>query len=97
MWFPGAGFRRKASVWADTLFEMVEQPHNFVKNQMVCLTRARKKLQFTSRCKAAGTATHSFSSALLEGQKLTADEEFDLKWSAASLYSGAWALPSCVV
>lgn len=72
MWFPGAGFRRKASVWAATLFEMVEQPHNFVKKQM-----------------AAGTATHSFSSALLEGQKLTADEEFDLKWSAASLYSGA--------
>jgi len=53
-----------------------------------------KKLQFTSRRKAAGTATHSFSSALLEGQKLTADEEFDLKWSAASLYSGAWTRPS---
>jgi hypothetical protein len=56
---------------------------------------ARKKLQLTSRRKAAGTATHSFSSMLLEGQKLTVDEEFDLKWSAASLYSGAWARPSC--
>jgi hypothetical protein len=42
MWFPGAGFRRKASVWAATLFEMVEQPHNFVKKQMVCLTPREK-------------------------------------------------------
>lgn len=39
-------------------------------------------------CKAAGTAPVSFSSALLEGKDLNPEEEFDLKWSAASLYSG---------
>ncbi|EEB88459.1 hypothetical protein MPER_13696, partial [Moniliophthora perniciosa FA553] len=49
---------------------MVEQPHNFVKQQI-----------------AAGTAAPSFSSCLLEGKELDDEEEFDLKWSAASLYS----------
>ncbi|ESK93754.1 cytochrome p450 [Moniliophthora roreri MCA 2997] len=71
-WFPGAGFKRTAKVWASTLLDMVEQPHNFVKQQI-----------------AAGTATPSFSSCLLESKELDDEEEFDLKWSAASLYSGA--------
>jgi len=38
--------------------------------------------------KASGTAAKSFSSSLLESKQLTDEEEFDLKWSAASLYSG---------
>lgn len=70
-WFPGAGFKTKASAWASTLSEMVERPHNFVKQQM-----------------AAGTNRTSFTSSLLESKQLSADEEFDIKWSAASLYSG---------
>ncbi|KAE9393527.1 cytochrome P450-like protein, partial [Gymnopus androsaceus JB14] len=37
----------------------------------------------------AGTAIISFTSSLLESKQLTEEEEFDLKWSAASLYSGA--------
>jgi hypothetical protein len=37
---------------------------------------------------AAGTAPVSFTSTLLEPKKLTAEEEFDIKWSSASLYSG---------
>ncbi|KAJ6627486.1 cytochrome P450 [Mycena sp. CBHHK59/15] len=36
---------------------------------------------------AAGTAPVSFTSTLLEPKHLTAEEEFDIKWSAASLYS----------
>ncbi|KAH9482477.1 Cytochrome P450 monooxygenase 208 [Psilocybe cubensis] len=71
-WFPGAGFRRKADQWSATLSEMVDGPHNFVKQQM-----------------ASGTAQVSFTSTLLEGKCLSAQEEFDIKWSAASLYSGA--------
>lgn len=70
-WFPGAGFQKKASTWASTLFEMVEQPHNFVKQQM-----------------SSGTASASFSSMLLEDKQVNPDEEFDVKWAAASLYSG---------
>ncbi|KAF8631286.1 hypothetical protein AX15_002609 [Amanita polypyramis BW_CC] len=71
-WLPGAGFQKKAASWASTLSEMVEQPHNFVKQQI-----------------AAGTAASSFSSTLLESKRLSDEEEFDLKWSAASLYAGA--------
>ncbi|TFK43282.1 cytochrome P450 [Crucibulum laeve] len=43
---------------------------------------------FVKEQMASGNATASFSSTLLEGKCLTAEEEFDLKWSAASLYSG---------
>ncbi|KAF8974327.1 cytochrome P450 [Flammula alnicola] len=72
VWFPGASFRLKANEWAATLLEMVDGPHNFVKQQV-----------------ASGTAEVSFSSTLLQEKQLSAEEEFDLKWSAASLYSGA--------
>ncbi|PFH52584.1 hypothetical protein AMATHDRAFT_74066 [Amanita thiersii Skay4041] len=71
-WLPGAGFQKKAAAWSATLSNMVEQPHNFVKQQL-----------------AAGTAAISFSSAFLESKRLSSEEEFDLKWSAASLYAGA--------
>jgi len=70
-WVPGTDFLQKARKWASTLNEMVEQPHNYVKQQI-----------------AAGTASVSFTSTLLEGKQLTAEDEFDIKWAAASLYSG---------
>ncbi|KAG9317635.1 cytochrome P450 [Chiua virens] len=34
-WFPGAGFKRQAKEWRATLDEMVNQPYQFVKDQMV--------------------------------------------------------------
>ncbi|KAF9461394.1 cytochrome P450 [Collybia nuda] len=70
-WFPGAGFKKIAASWSATLVEMVEQPHNFVKQQMT-----------------AGIAPVSFTSSLLETKPLTDEDEFDIKWSSASLYSG---------
>ncbi|KAG2151900.1 cytochrome P450 [Suillus cothurnatus] len=33
-WFPGAGFKRLAREWHDTLKEMVDAPYNFVVDQM---------------------------------------------------------------
>ncbi|KAG6833863.1 hypothetical protein H0H87_011797 [Tephrocybe sp. NHM501043] len=72
VWFPGAGFQRKAKEWAATLVEMVDRPHNYVKREMV-----------------AGTAPASFTSSLLDSKIVDAEEEFDIKWSSASLYSGA--------
>ncbi|EAU84306.1 cytochrome P450 [Coprinopsis cinerea okayama7 len=71
-WFPGAGFRRRACVWSQTLSQMVDQPFAFVQQQM-----------------AAGVAQPSFTSVMLENKNMTQEELFDLKWSAASLYSGA--------
>lgn len=35
-WFPGADFKIKANEWRATLEEMVLQPYQFVKDQMVC-------------------------------------------------------------
>jgi hypothetical protein len=34
-WFPGAGFKRLAREWHQTLDEMVDAPYKFVKDQMV--------------------------------------------------------------
>jgi hypothetical protein len=70
-WVPGAGFKRTAKEWNDTLDDMVETPYKLTKRQM-----------------AAGTAHSSFLSNLLEGGKLSADDLHNIKWSAASLYSG---------
>lgn len=36
-WLPGTGFKETARSWASTLSEMVEGPHNFVKEQMVVI------------------------------------------------------------
>lgn len=46
---------------------------------------------------AAGTAPISFTSSILESKALGDQEEFDLKWSAASLYSGTCLRSSCCV
>ncbi|KAG1753726.1 cytochrome P450 [Suillus paluster] len=70
-WLPGAGFKRVAREWHETLEEMVASPYKFVKDQM-----------------AAGTAPKSFTSNLLDGRTLSAEEDHIVKWSAASLYSG---------
>ncbi|KAJ2922909.1 hypothetical protein H1R20_g14169, partial [Candolleomyces eurysporus] len=71
-WFPGAGFQRTAKAWGSTLRAMVDGPHRFVKDQM-----------------ASGSAEPSFTSNLLGSEtKVTEEAEFDIKWSAASLYSG---------
>jgi hypothetical protein len=34
-WFPGAGFKRLAREWHDTLEELVSEPYKFVLDQMV--------------------------------------------------------------
>jgi cytochrome P450 len=71
-WFPGAGFKHTAVLWAESLVNMVERPYQFVKQQM-----------------AAGTAQSSFTSRLLDDSpEITANQEHEIKWSAASLYSG---------
>ncbi|TEB35555.1 cytochrome P450 [Coprinellus micaceus] len=44
---------------------------------------------FVKQQMATGIAPPSFTSAFLERKDLSPEEEFDLKWSSASLYSGA--------
>ncbi|KAG1829894.1 cytochrome P450 [Suillus subluteus] len=71
-WFPGAGFKRLAREWHDTLEEMVSASYKFVLDQM-----------------AASISPESFTSNLLGGGPLSAEDEHVVKWSAASLYAGA--------
>ncbi|KAG2133523.1 cytochrome P450 [Suillus bovinus] len=70
-WFPGAGFKRLAREWRQTLKETVDAPYIFVKDQI-----------------AAGIAPVSFTSNLLKGRTLSAEEDHMVKWSAVSLYTG---------
>ncbi|KAG2070199.1 cytochrome P450 [Suillus decipiens] len=70
-WFPGAGFKRSAREWRQTLEEMVTTPYKFVQDQM-----------------AAGIAPTSFTSNLLQGPTLSAEEDHVVKWSGVSLYAG---------
>jgi hypothetical protein len=88
-WFPGAGFQKKALSWRKTLMEMADIPHDFVKSQMVCfqLLDCRICLLIFVLEQACGTALPSFTSAHLE-KELSAREEDNVKWAAASLYSG---------
>src|SRR5437879_104904 len=88
MWFPGAAFRRQAKEWSVTLLEMVDRPYGFVKEQMVRFLIYFRSVANPTIRQVTGTAQVSFSSTLLEGKRLSAEEEFDIKWSAASLYSG---------
>ena len=43
---------------------------------------------FVKQQMAAGVHSHSYTSALLEKGSLTSEEEFVIKYSAASLYAG---------
>ncbi|KAL0949180.1 hypothetical protein HGRIS_009258 [Hohenbuehelia grisea] len=45
--------------------------------------------EYVKRQMAAGIAPPSFTSVLLENKELTPNDIWDIKWSAASLYSGA--------
>jgi len=49
---------------------------------------AEKPHQFVKDQVAAGTAVPSFTSELLDGEEVTPEAEYNIKWSAASLYSG---------
>ncbi|PPR04944.1 hypothetical protein CVT26_012772 [Gymnopilus dilepis] len=73
-WMPGAGFKRNAIKWRRKMEEFVNRPYEFVKN-----------------CMKSGEYKRSFCSNLLEdeGIKAVDDFEFDLKWSANSMYSAS--------
>ncbi|KIM50800.1 hypothetical protein SCLCIDRAFT_1225091 [Scleroderma citrinum Foug A] len=73
-WFPGAGFKSTTRKWKEEVQEMVDQPHQWVKEQM-----------------AAGVASKSFTSILLDVPSLSEEDEHIIKWSAASFYGAVYA------
>ncbi|KAF9525564.1 cytochrome P450 [Crepidotus variabilis] len=71
-WIPGAGFLKIAREWRKTTEESADAPYAYTKTQM-----------------AAGTAPSSLISTGLEESEDHSPEYLrDLKWTAASMYSG---------
>ena len=72
-WLPGTGFKHTANEWRKTLHQFSAQPYEFVKRQI-----------------AKGTAKPSYVQAHIDEKQgdLTAEEERDIKWTAASLFTG---------
>lgn len=88
-WLPGAGFQRKAASWRKTLTDMANIPHNLVKSEMVCTRPIPDfRLVYMRDGQSKGTAAPSFTSTQLEAKTLSEQEEDNVKWAAASLYSG---------
>ncbi|KAL6787324.1 cytochrome P450 [Trichoderma sp. SZMC 28012] len=72
-WLPGAGFRKTAKEWHQTLMETAARPMEFVKTQL-----ARGE---SEECFVANEYQKT-------GGEMSEDDEYILKWSAASMYAG---------
>ncbi|RPD65433.1 cytochrome P450 [Lentinus tigrinus ALCF2SS1-6] len=76
LWFPGAGFKRKAIQWKARMQEFTDKPYELVKSRM-----------------REGTATPCFCTTLLEEMsekhEKFAEQDFDLRWTANSMYSAS--------
>ena len=94
-WFPGAGFKATARKWNEEVMEMVNRPHLWAKEQIVCYLIIFKSRFLLKSSKAAGIAPKSFVSTLLDVPSLTEEEDHAIKWSAASFYGGASLLSPC--
>ena len=65
-----------ARKWKVENYEMVDRPHQWVKEQMVCYHVASK----------------SFTSTLLDVPSLSEEDEHRIKWTAAAMYGGTFLL-----
>lgn len=73
-WFPGAGFKRTARVWHQTLMDLADRPFRYVQQQM-----AKRSYQPSL---VSGLLENP------EKGRMTPESEFIIKWTAASLYAG---------
>jgi hypothetical protein len=92
-WFPGAEFKRVAKAYRSTIQRFANEPHDWVKNQMVCCSHPVRcrVLTLCEHDERAGTALPSVSRMLLEemeSNQLYDEREEDIKWATASLFSG---------
>jgi hypothetical protein len=97
VWFPGAGFLRKAATWKEIVIDSVDFPFSLLKANMV-----RPRDIQLHRCiynvpspQNAGTAPPSYCSTLLQeshpavSESALSIEEFDVKWTANSMFAGS--------
>ncbi|KAI0691505.1 cytochrome P450 [Cytidiella melzeri] len=75
-WAPGAGFLRKATGWRAKMEEFVDRPYELVKQRM-----------------REGTAVPCFVTTLLDDvrddKQVDAQRDFDIRWTANSMYSAS--------
>jgi len=72
-WAPGAGFKRNAAVWKAKMEEFVDKPYEFMKASI-----------------SSGRYVPSFCSTILDDvSKRNEQFEYDLKWTANSMYSAS--------
>ncbi|KAF9479201.1 cytochrome P450 [Pholiota conissans] len=75
-WMPGAGFKRKAREWKRKMEEFADAPYEYVRSSI-----------------KSGNYKPSFCSMLLDDPSVQGADrerfEFDLKWSANSMYSAS--------
>lgn len=73
-WLPGAGFKRTAAAWRDTLTATINKPYHFVRRQM---KNDKYPQSYLSNLMEGS-----------QGETPDAEEEQMLKYTAASLYTG---------
>ncbi|KAL0566127.1 hypothetical protein V5O48_015888 [Marasmius crinis-equi] len=85
-WMPGSGFLQKARTWKAKMEEFVDRPYNYVKQQMKSNAHAQ------SFCSTLlDNADSNPNNACGDSEKLTLSNQFeyDLKWTANSMYSAS--------
>jgi hypothetical protein len=87
-WMPGAGFKRVGARYRKHNVDQTDRPYNFVLKEIVHHVHLFFVLNLIINRQRAKTALPSFTANALQSGKLTADEEYALKFIAAALYGG---------
>ncbi|KAI0635149.1 cytochrome P450 [Trametes polyzona] len=77
MWFPGAGFKRKASAWKAKITECADKPFEWVKQRM------ERGVATPCYCTAMLAECEADTSA--EGNNIS-EREHDIRWTANAMY-----------
>ena len=91
-WFPGAGFKKSAVEWKKLIEAFVNEPYEDCKQKIVsCLLSPPTPMLTSPRMtQQNGTATPSFTSlAFDKNENMTEQEDFDLRWTTNSMYTGS--------
>jgi hypothetical protein len=91
-WFPGAGFKKSAVEWKKLIEDFVNEPYEDCKQKIVSrLPSSPLPMLISPRMiQKNGTATPSFTSlAFDKNENMTEQEDFDLRWTTNSMYTGS--------
>lgn len=93
LWMPGSGFKKNAIIWKKKMEEFVDRPFEYVKNSMASSSFNIGNYSCIYICSKQKSPSYkpSFCSTLLEDESIKGGDqfEFDLKWTANSMYSAS--------